>query len=81
MKTILIKCNSIGEITIDEEMRTNGIMFDLVQEDGRSIAKYEFDSDKISNLTRLPYKANYTMVDFVGTIQPTMKYEIVSNDD
>lgn len=78
MKTILIKCNTNGEVNIDYNAKKNGISIALVDEKGIPIAKYEFDGKKISNLTRLLYYANNVRIHFYGDITPTMIYELTS---
>ncbi|MBR5831653.1 MAG: hypothetical protein IKY79_03465 [Bacteroidales bacterium] len=82
MKEIHIERNNNGEIIIDENIRTNGISITLVNEKGNPIARYEFDIDKISNLTKLMYKANNVRIRFYVDssieITPTMQFEITS---
>lgn len=76
MKTIQIKCNSNDEIVIDNEAKTNGITITLVDKKSIPVAKYEFDSKKILNLTKLLYCANNVKIHFYGDITPSMKYEL-----
>lgn len=76
MKKILVKCNTNDEVIIDNEAKTNGITITLVDEKGIPVAKYEFDSKKILNLTRLLYCANNVKIHFYGDITPSMKYEL-----
>lgn len=82
MKIILINCDTNGEIMIDSNVKVNGINIALVDEKGNPIARYEFDIDKISNLTKLMYKANNVRIRFYVDssieITPTMQFEITS---
>ena len=78
MKKILVKCNTNDEVIIDNEAKTNGITITLVDEKGIPVAKYEFDSKKISNIIKLSYEANNVRIHFYGDITPSMKYELTS---
>jgi hypothetical protein len=78
MKEFMIKCNTKGEVTIDNGTRINGISIALINEKGIPIARYEFDSKKILNLTRLLYCANKVRIHFYGDITPSMRYELTS---
>lgn len=78
MKTILIKCNTNGEVVIDIEAKSNGITIALVDEKGVPVARYEFDSKKISNIIKLKYEANNVRIHFYGDITPSMRYELTS---
>lgn len=75
---ILINCNTKGEINIDDNARFNGISITLVDEKHAPIARYEFDSRKMSNLTKLSYNANNVRMHFYDEITPTMKFEFAS---
>lgn len=66
MKEITIKCDTRGEVNIDDNARTNGISIALVNEKSIHVAKYEFDVKKVSNLTRLLYYANNVRIHFFG---------------
>lgn len=78
MKKILVKCNTNDEVIIDNEAKTNGITITLVDEKGIPVAKYEFDSKKISNIIKLSYEANNVRIHFYGDITPSMRYELTS---
>lgn len=78
MKKILVKCNTNDEVIIDNEAKTNGITITLVDEKGIPVAKYEFDSKKISNIIKLKYEANNVRIHFYGDITPSMRYELTS---
>lgn len=78
MKTILIKCNTNGEVVIDIEAKSNGITIALVDEKGVPVARYEFDSKKISNIIKLKYEANNVRIHFYVDITPSMRYELTS---
>lgn len=78
MKKILVKCNTNDEVIIDNEAKTNGITITLVDEKGIPVAKYEFDSKKISNIIKLSYEANNVRIHFHGDITPSMRYELTS---
>ena len=79
MKTILINCNTKGEVNIDDNARFNGISIALIDEKHTPVAKYEFNSRKLSNLTRLLYYANNIRIHFYGDITPTMIFELTSD--
>lgn len=76
MKKILVKCNTNDEVIIDNEAKTNGITITLVDEKGIPVAKYEFDSKKTLNLTRLQYCANNIRIHFYGDIIPSKISEL-----
>ena len=78
MKEITIKCDTRGEVDIDDNARTNGISIALVNEKSIPVAKYEFDSKKISNIIKLSYEANNVRIHFYGDITPSMRYELTS---
>lgn len=78
MKEFRIKCNTKGEVTIDDSARINGISIALINEKGIPVARYEFENKKISNLTRLLYCANKVCIHFYGDITPSMRYELTS---
>ena len=78
MKKILVKCNTNDEVIIDNEAKTNGITITLVDEKGIPVAKYEFDSKRISNIIKLSYEANNVRIHFYGDITPSMRYELTS---
>ena len=75
MKEITIKCETKGEVNIDDNARTNGISIALVDEKHVPIARYEFNSERISEITRLMYDANNVRIHFYGDIIPTMIFE------
>lgn len=78
MKEITIKCDTRGEVNIDDNARTNGISIALVNEKSIHVAKYEFDVKKVSNLTRLLYYANNVRIHFFGDVIPTMIFELAA---
>lgn len=81
MKTILINCNTEGEVNIDENARINGISIALVDEKHYPVARYEFSSERISRLTRLLYDASNVRIHFYGNAEltPSMKHEVVES--
>jgi len=79
MKDIQIKCNTKGEINIDDNARINGISIFLVDEKQYPVARYEFSSERLSRLTRLLYDASNVRIHFYGDITPTMISELTSN--
>ncbi len=78
MKEIQVKCNTFGEVCFDYNAKANGISIALVDEKSIPVARYEFDSKKVSNMTRLLYKANNVRIHFYGDIPPTMLHELTS---
>ncbi len=78
MKEFQIKRNTLGEVTIDDHAKTNGINIALVDEKGTPVARYEFDSKKILNLTKLSYNSNSVRIHFHSNIIPTMISELTS---
>jgi hypothetical protein len=81
MKEITIKCDTVGEVNIDDNARANGISIALVDEKHVPVARYEFSSKKTSRLTRLLYDANNVRIYFYGDIIPSMIYELTSFND
>ena len=79
MKDVQIKCNTKGEINIDDNARINGISISLVDEKQYAVARYEFSSERLSRLTRLLYDASNVRIHFYGDITPTMISELSSN--
>jgi len=80
MKDISIECNTKGEVNIDDNARKNGISVVLVDEKRTPVANYEFNSRKLSNMTRLLYYANNIRIHFYGDITPTMIFELTSDN-
>lgn len=78
MKEIHIKCDTKGEVTIDDGARINGISIALINEKGIPVARYEIESKKISNIIKLTYEANNVRIHFHGDITPSMRYELTS---
>lgn len=78
MKEVQIKCNTKGEVDIDDNAKTNGISIVLVDEKQAPIARYEFDGRKVSNVTNLSYNSNNVRMHFYGDITPTMIFELTS---
>lgn len=78
MKEIQVKCNTNGEICLDYNAKANGISIVLVDENCIPVARYEFNSDKASRLTRLLYDANKVRIHFYGDIIPTMVFELAA---
>ncbi len=78
MKEFRIKCNTKGEVTIDDGARINGISIALINEKGIPVARYEFENKKISNIIKLTYEANNVRIHFHGDITPSMRYELAS---
>ena len=75
MKEITIKRYEKGELNLDENAIKEGISIALVDEQHIPIARYEFSSDKLANLTKLFYDAKDVRLLFYGDIKPTMMYE------
>lgn len=78
MKDIQIKCNTKGEINIDDNAKMNGISIALVNEKNYPVAEYEFSRERVLRLTRLLYDANNVQIHFYGDITPSMISEITS---
>lgn len=78
MKEILIKCNTKAEVEINDNARINGISIALINEKGIPVARYEFESKKISNIIKLSYEANNVRIHFHGDITPSIRYELTS---
>lgn len=79
MKEITIKCDTRGEVNIDDNTRANGISIALVDEKHIPVAKYHFDSAKIENIEKICYTANNYKVFF--DIIPNMIFENVSSNN
>ena len=77
MKDIQIMCNTKDEVIIDDDARINGISIVLVNDNHIPVARYEFDGDKVSRITRLMYDANNVRIHFYGDITPTIISELV----
>lgn len=77
MNDIQIKCYTKDELIIDDDARINGISIVLVNENHIPVARYEFDGDKVSRITKLMYDANNVRIHFYGDITPTMISELV----
>ena len=75
MKTIQIMCNTKDEVIIDDDARVNGINIVLVTEKHVPVARYEFDGEKVSRLTKLVYESTNVRIHFYGDITPTMIFE------
>lgn len=78
MKKVLINCNTKGEVNIDDNARANGISIALVDEKHVPVARYEFNTEKTSRLTRLLYDANNVRIHFFGDVIPTMVFELAA---
>lgn len=76
MKEFMIKCNTKGEVTIDNGTRINGISIALINEKGIPVARYEFENKKISNIIKLTYEANNVRIHFYDYITPTTLVEL-----
>lgn len=81
MKTIYINCDTKGEVNIDDNARINGISIALVNEKHVPVARYEFNGERISILTRLLYDASNVRIRFYGDITPTMIFELTSANE
>lgn len=79
MKEFMIKCNTKGEVTIDDGARLNGINIALINEKGIPVARYEFENKKISNIIKLTYEANNVRIHFYDDITPTTLVELASS--
>lgn len=79
MKEFLIKCNTKGEVSIDDNARVNGISIALLDEKGIPVARYEFENKKISNIIKLTYEANNVRIHFYDDITPTTLVELTSS--
>ncbi len=79
MKEFRIKCNTKGEVTIDDCARMNGISIALINEKGITVARYEFENKKISNVIKLTYEANNIRIHFYDDITPTTLFELTSS--
>lgn len=79
MKEFMIKCNTKGEVTIDNGTRINGISIALINEKGIPVARYEFENKKISNIIKLTYEANNVRIHFYDDITPTTLVELTSS--
>lgn len=79
MKEFMIKCNTKGEVTIDNGTRINGISIALINEKGIPVARYEFENKKISNIIKLTYEANNVRINFYDDITPTTLVELTSS--
>lgn len=77
MKTIQIMCNTNDEVIIDDDARICGISTTLVNENHIPVARYIFDGEKVSRLTKLRYRANSVRIYFPSDITPTMISELV----
>lgn len=84
MKTILIKCNTKGEVKVDDNDRTNGISIALVNERQVLVARYEMGRRIMYGLTELKYRATNCRIHFFNEdndeLIPTMIHEVVSFD-
>ena len=82
MKSILINCNTEGEVYIDENARINGISIALVNEKQLPVARYEISLKIMSGLSQLKYSASNCRIHFYGNdnseLTPTMKHEVGS---
>ena len=82
MKDIQIKCNTKGEVNIDDNARIDGISIALVNEKQIPVARYEISIKIMSGLTDLKYRANNCRIHFYGNdnseLTPTMKHEVGS---
>ena len=74
MKNIQIKCNTRGLITIDNFVMANGISIVLLDKKQTPLARYEFNSERLSKLTTIMYDANNARIHFYSDIIPTMIY-------
>ena len=79
MKEFMIKCNTKGEVTIDNGTRINGISIALINEKGIPVARYVIESKKISNIIKLTYEANNVRINFYDDITPTTLVELTSS--
>lgn len=79
MKEFLIKCNTKGEVSIDDNARVNGISIALLDEKGIPVARYEFENKKISIIIKLTYEANNVRIHFYDDITPTTLVELTSS--
>ena len=75
MKEISINCNTKGSIIIDDYIKLNGVNIVLLDDKNIPIARYEFCSVKVSNLTIIPYADDSVKIHFDSDVQPTMRYE------
>jgi len=81
MKDIQIKCNTKGEVNIDDSARINGISIALIDKKHYPVARYELSGERISILTRLLYDASNVRIRFYGDITPTMIFELISANE
>lgn len=83
MKTILINCNTEGEVNIDDNARIDGISIALVNEKQIPVARYEISIKIMSGLTDLKYRANNCRIHFYGNdnieLTPSMIHEVVNS--
>lgn len=83
MKTILINCNTEGEVNIDDNARIDGISIALVNEKQIPVARYEISMKIMSGLTDLKYRANNCRIHFYGNdnveLTPSMIHEVVES--
>ena len=75
MNTIIIKCNTDGEICVDDNARINGMGIVLINESPSPIARYEFNSISLLRLTKILYQSDGVRIHFYGDVRPTMIYE------
>lgn len=81
MKDILIKCNTKGEVDIDNNARINGISIALIDEKQHPVASYKFYSAALLGIPYLTYKSTGVRVhlyDGEKEVVPTMKSELTN---
>lgn len=81
MKEIYIKCDNNDEITIDENVRRNGMRIVLIDEKGNPIARYELSPKLLLGIGQLRCKATNVRIHFLGAdgeIMPTMRSELTN---
>ena len=77
----MIKCNTKGEVTIDDGARISGICIALVDEKQHPVARYKFDSAALLSVPYLTYKSTGVRVHFYDEekeVVPTMKSELTN---
>lgn len=77
METRIIQLNTNDEIGLTLTEKTNGLMVVLVDDKNVSIARYDFDSEKLKSISRIVYQASNARIHFEG-ITPSATSEIDS---
>ena len=75
MKTVVIQCDTKGEIILTLAEKVNGLVLVLIDDKKVPIAKYEFNINKLEGIDKIVYSANNVRMRFVG-ITPSMKSEL-----